>query len=143
MKRVTRKEAGGKGEAERAHSRAHGSAHAPARGAARGCDPMGMGMNIHTGGSPGSRARAREGFYDPAITDQVDAAVDEAMAQTGGSRRFRRAWCFYCLHLGINTFLDQLDCVMSCMRQGEIRYPARAFHARLRRIKNQIDGRKV
>ena len=87
-----------------------------------------------------ARARVRARFFDPAIADEVDAAVDEAMAQTGGSARFRRIWCFYCLRLGINTFLDQLDSVMSCARQGEIRYPAQAFHARLRRIKGQIDS---
>ena len=122
----------------------HDSSRVHAHGPARGRDLMGMGIDICTEESLRSRARARvrARFFDPAIADEVDAAVDEAMAQTGGSARFRRIWCFYCLRLGINTFLDQLDSVMSCARQGEIRYPAQAFHARLRRIKGQIDSQE-
>ena len=89
-----------------------------------------------------SRARAREAFYGPAILNDADAAVDEAFRLTGGDVRYRRAWCFYCLRLGINTFLDQLDCVMSCYKKGEIREPAKAFHARLRLMKTALDERE-
>ena len=92
-----------------------------------------------------TQARVREGypaaFYGPAIADEVDSAVNYALESTGNSRDYRRAWCFYCLRLGVNTFLDQLDEVLSCARQGEIRQPAQAFHARLRRIKSQLDKR--
>ena len=111
----------------------------------RGRDLMGMGSNTCKYKSLRSRAGVRERFYDPAIASDVDAAVDEAMRQTGGDARYRRAWCHYCLHIGVNTFIDQLDCVLAAARQGELRNPASAFHARIRRMKDQMDeaGKKV
>lgn len=87
-----------------------------------------------------ARTRVREDFYGPAIARDVDVAVDHALATTNGSPDFRRAWCFYCLRLGVNTFIDQLDSVLACARQGELRNPARAFHARLRKMLNGICG---
>lgn len=103
-------------------------------------DLMVMGVyNTCTDKSLRSRGRAREDFYAPVIAYDVDAAVDYGMSATHGDPKYRRAWCFYCLRLGINTFLDQLDAVLSCARQGEIHEPARAFHARLRHIKDQLD----
>ena len=106
-------------------------------------DLMGMGSNTCTGSTLRSRAGVRERFYDPAVASDVDAAVDEAMRQTGGDARYRRAWCHYCLHIGVNTFVDQLDSVMASARQGEIRNPASAFHARIRRMKDQLDERSA
>ena len=35
-------------------------------------------------------SRAREAFYDPAIEDDADAATDHALAETGGSAKYRR-----------------------------------------------------
>lgn len=110
---------------------------------ARGRDLMGMGSNTCKYKPLRSRAGVRERFYDPAIASDVDAAVDEAMRQTGGDARYRRAWCHYCLHIGVNTFVDQLDSVMASARQGEIRNPASAFHARIRRMKDQLDERSA
>ena len=95
-----------------------------------------------TKGSPRSRARAYEAFYDPAIEDDADAATDFALKKTGGSAKYRGVWRFYCLQIGINTFLDQLDRVLSCHRQGELRFPARAFHARIRKMKTKLDETK-
>ena len=92
-----------------------------------------------TKGSPRSRARAYEAFYDPAIENDADAATDYALKKTGGSAKYRGVWRFYCLEIGINTFLDQLDRVLGCHRQGELRYPARAFHARIRNMKTKLD----
>ena len=106
---------------------------------ARGRDLMVMGSNTCKYKPLRSRAGVRESFYDPAIESDVDAVVEEAMRQTGGDKSYWRAWCFYCLQLGINTFVDQLDSVMSCYRQGEIREPPKAFHARLRRMLGQFD----
>lgn len=115
---------------------------------ARACDLMGYGYsNTCTGNTHRSRASVREArtrvgedFYGPAIARDVDVAVDHALATTNGSPDFRRAWCFYCLRLGVNTFIDQLDSVLACARQGELRNPARAFHARLRKMLNGICG---
>ena len=90
-------------------------------------------------GSPRSRARTYEAFYDPAIEDDADAATDFALKKTGGSVKYRGVWRFYCLEIGINTFLEQLNLVLSCYRQGELRFPARAFHARIRNMKTKLD----
>ena len=95
-----------------------------------------------TNGSPRSRARAHEAFYDPAIEDDADAATDFALKKTGGSAKYRGVWRFYCLQIGINTFLEQLNRVLSCYRQGELRFPARAFHARIRNMKTKLDEAK-
>ena len=92
-----------------------------------------------TNGSPRSRARAYEAFYDPAIEDDADVATDYALKKTGGSAKYRGVWRFYCLQIGINTFLEQLNRVLSCYRQGELRFPARAFHARIRNMKTRLD----
>lgn len=110
---------------------------------ARGRDLMVMGGNTCKYKPLGSRAGVRERFYDPAVASDVDAAVDEAMRQTEGDSRYRRAWRYYCLHIGVNTFVDQLDSVMASARQGEIRNPASAFHARIRRMKDQLDERSA
>ena len=95
-----------------------------------------------TNGSLRSRARAYEAFYDPAIEDDADAATDFALKQTGGSTKYRGVWRFYCLQIGLNTFLQQLDEVLSSYRQREIRFPARAFHARIRNMKTKLDQPK-
>lgn len=106
---------------------------------ARGRDLMGMGGNTCKYKPLRSRAGVRERFYDPAIANDLDAAVDYAMAETGGDARYRACWCFYCLHLGINTFVEQVDRVMSYYRAGEIAEPPKAFHKRLKRLKDQLD----
>ena len=95
-----------------------------------------------TNGSPRSRARAYEAFYDPAIEDDADAATDYALKETGGSAKYRGVWRFYCLQIGINTFLHQLSVVLSSYRQGEIKFPPRAFHARIRKMKTKLDETK-
>jgi len=104
-------------------------------------DVDGNGCITYTSNSQIARARAYERFYDPIIENEIDLAVDHALTETGGSRQFRSVWRFYCREIGINTFLDQLDVVLSCHRQGEIKFPARAFHARIREMKTALDFR--
>lgn len=114
------------------------------RACTRGRDQMGMGINNTSAYSTlRSRARVKDRFYDPAIASDVDTAVDYALAQTGGDREYRSCWCFYCLKLGLNTFLDQLWSVISCAKAGELRSPCRAFHKRLKRMKDQLDKLKT
>ena len=43
----------------------------------------------------------------------------------------RGIWVWYCQRLGLNQFLDLADEVISSARQGEIRYPVRAFQKNL------------
>ena len=115
----------------------------PSRAYARGKEVKKDGDGVSkTKGSPRSRARAYEAFYDPAIEDDADVATDYALKQTGGSARYRGVWRFYCLEIGINTFLHQLCVVLSSYRQGELRFPARAFHARIRNMKTKLDEAK-
>ena len=112
----------------------------PARTCARDKEVKKDGDGVSkTNGSPRSRARAYEAFYDPAIEDDADVATDFALKETGGSAKYRGVWRFYCLQIGINTFLHQLSVVLSSYRQGELRYPARAFHARIRNMKTKLD----
>ena len=57
----------------------------PSRTCARDKDVKKDGDGVSkTNGSLRSRARACEGFYDPAIEDDADAATDYAMKQTSG-----------------------------------------------------------
>ena len=112
----------------------------PARTCARDKEVKKDGDGVSkTNGSPRSRARAYEAFYDPAIEDDADAATDYALKETGGSVKYRGVWRHYCINIGINTFLHQLFVVLSSYRQGELRYPAKAFHARIRNMKTKLD----
>ena len=95
-----------------------------------------------TNGSPRSRARAYKTFYDPAIENDADVATDYALKKTGGSAKYRGVWRHYCINIGINTFLHQLCVVLSSYRQGEITFPQRAFHARIRNMKTKLDEAK-
>ena len=92
-----------------------------------------------TNGSLRSRARAHEAFYDPAVEDDADVATNYALKKTGGSAKYRGVWRHYCINIGINTFLQQLYVVLSSYRQGELRCPAKAFHARIRNMKTKLD----
>ena len=115
----------------------------PARTCARDKEVKKDGDGVSkTNRSPRSRARAYEAFYDPAIEDDADAATDYALKETGGSAKYRGVWRHYCINIGINTFLHQLSVVLSSYRQGELRYPARAFHARIRSMKTKLDETK-
>ena len=115
----------------------------PARTCARDKEVKKDGDGVSkTNGSPRSRARAYEAFYDPAIEDDADVATDYALEKTGGSAKYRGVWRHYCINIGINTFLDQLDRVLSSYRQSEIRCPAKAFHARIRDMKTKLDEGK-
>ena len=115
----------------------------PSRAYARGKEVKKDGDGVSkTKGSPRSRARAYEAFYDPAIENDADAATDYALSKTGGSAKYRGVWRYYCINIGINTFLHQLCVVLSSYRQGEIKFPARAFHARIRNMKTKLDEAK-
>ena len=115
----------------------------PSRAYARGKEVKKDGDGVSkTNGSPRSRARAYEAFYDPAIENDADVATDYALAKTGGSKKYRGVWRHYCINIGINTFLHQLCVVLSSYRQGELRFPARAFHARIRNMKTKLDETK-
>jgi len=58
-------------------------------------------------------------------------AVDTVLENFGDRQRDRGIWVWYCQRIGLNTFFDIADEVISCWRQGEIRWPVRAFQKHL------------
>ena len=58
-------------------------------------------------------------------------AADYVLEHFGDRSRDRAIWVWYCRRIGLDTFLDIADEVVSSARQGELRWPARAFHRHL------------
>ena len=58
-------------------------------------------------------------------------ATDYALEHFGDRERDRGIWIWYCRRIGLDTFLDIVDEVISCTRQGELRWPARALQRHL------------
>ena len=94
----------------------------PSRTCARGLDVDGN-INI-----PGNSLRPRA--YACTWREACKAA-DYVLEHFGNPLRDRGIWVWYCQRLGLNQFLDLADEVISSARQGEIRYPVRAFQKNL------------
>ena len=58
-------------------------------------------------------------------------AADYVLEHFGDRGRDRGIWIWYCRRIGLDTFLDIADEVISSARQGELRWPTRAFHRHL------------
>ena len=58
-------------------------------------------------------------------------AADYVLEHFGNRDRDRAIWVWYCRRIGLDTFLDIADEVISSARQGELRWPIRAFHRHL------------
>ena len=58
-------------------------------------------------------------------------AADYVLEYFGDRSRDRGIWVWYCRRIGLDTFLDIADEVISSARQGELRWPIRAFHRHL------------
>ena len=58
-------------------------------------------------------------------------AADYVLEHFGDRSRDRGIWVWYCRRIGLGTFLDIADEVISSTRQGELRWPTRAFHRHL------------
>ena len=58
-------------------------------------------------------------------------AADYVLEHFGNRDRDRGIWVWYCRRIGLDTFLDIADEVISSARQGELRWPTRAFHRHL------------
>ena len=58
-------------------------------------------------------------------------AADYVLEHFGNRDRDRAIWVWYCRRIGLDTFLDIADEVISSARQGELRWPTRAFHRHL------------
>ena len=94
---------------------------------ARGLDVDGL--NNFKGSPLRPRVRAKE----PLLCTWREAvkATDYALEHFGNRDRDRGIWIWYCRRIGLDTFLDIVDEVISCTRQGELRWPARALQRHL------------
>ena len=58
-------------------------------------------------------------------------AADYVLENFGDPLRDRGIWVWYCQRLGLGTFLDLADEIISSWKQQEIRWPVRAFQRHL------------
>jgi len=94
---------------------------------ARGLDVDG----VITGNSMSLRPRARAGEGLLCTWREAAKAADYVLEHFGNRDRDRGIWVWYCRRIGLSTFLDIADEVISSARQGELRWPTRAFHRHL------------
>ena len=59
-------------------------------------------------------------------------AADYVLEHFGDPLRDRGIWVWYCQRLGLGTFLDLADEIISSARQHEIKWPVRAFQRNLK-----------
>ena len=59
-------------------------------------------------------------------------AADYVLEHFGNPLKDRGIWVWYCQRLGLNTFLNLADEVISSVRQHEIKWPVRAFQRHLK-----------
>ena len=97
------------------------------RACARGIDVDG----VITCNSESLRPRARAGEKLLCTWREAVKAADYVLEHFGNRDRDRGIWVWYCRRIGLNTFLDIADEVISSGRQGEIRWPVRAFQRHL------------
>ena len=95
---------------------------------ARGLDVDGN-VNIPSS-KPRRRARTREALL--CTWREACKATDYVLEHFGNPRRDRGIWVWYCQRIGLDTFLDLADEIISCWKQREIKYPIRAFQRNLK-----------
>lgn len=96
----------------------------PSRARARGLDVDGNNIIQVT-----LRPRAREELL--CTWHDACLAADYVLEKFGNRHKDRGIWVWYCRRLGLDRFLDIADEIASCVRQGELRFPVRAFQRRL------------
>ena len=75
------------------------------------------------------RPRARAGVK--CTWREACKAADYALEHFGDPRRDSGIWVWYCQRIGLDTFLDLADEIISSWNQREIRWPVRAFQRHL------------
>ena len=96
------------------------------RACVRGLDVDG---NVNIPGTPRPRGRGREGLK--CTWREACKAADYVLERFGDRRRDRGIWVWYCQRIGLGTFLDLADEIISSWNQGEIKWPVRAFQRHL------------
>ena len=94
---------------------------------ARGLDVDGLYISNSSPLRP--RVRAKERLL--CTWREAVKATDYALEHFGDRERDRGIWIWYCRRIGLDTVLDIVDEVISCTRQGELRWPARALQRHL------------
>ena len=94
---------------------------------ARGLDVDGLYISNSSPLRP--RVRAKERLL--CTWREAVKATDYALEHFGDRERDRGIWIWYCRRIGLDTFLDIVDEVISSARQGELRWPARALQRHL------------
>lgn len=79
---------------------------------------------------PRGRARTREALL--CSWREACKAADYVLERFGDPRRDRGIWVWYCQRIGLDTFIDLADEIISCWEQREIKYPVRAFQRNLK-----------
>ena len=97
------------------------------RACARGLDVDGINTCKYKPLRP--RARARERLL--CTWREACKAADYVLEHFGDRDYDRGIWIWYCRRIGLDLFLDIADEVISSARQGELRWPARAFQRHL------------
>ena len=77
------------------------------------------------------RGRVREGEKMLCTWREACKAADYVLEHFGDKSRDRGIWIWYCRRIGLDTFLDIADEVISSARQGELRWPTRALQRHL------------
>ena len=95
---------------------------------ARGLDVNGLDYVLDNA-SLRPRVRVRERLL--CTWREAVKAADYVLEHFGDRSRDRGIWVWYCRRIGLGTFLDIADGVISSARQGELRWPIRAFHRHL------------
>ena len=98
---------------------------------ARGLDVNGVNSCKCTPHRPRGRASARTRERLLCTWREAVKAADYVLEHFGNRSRDRGIWVWYCRRIGLGTFLDIADEVISSTRQGELRWPTRAFHRHL------------
>ena len=104
------------------------------RARVRGLDVDGV---VCTGKSTSRRPRAhvREGADGGermlCTWREACKAADYVLEHFGDRCRDRGIWVWYCRRIGLDAFLNIADEVISCTRQGELRWPTRALQRHL------------
>ena len=95
---------------------------------ARGLDVNGLDYVLDNA-SLRPRVRVRERLL--CTWREAVKAADYVLEHFGNRDRDRGIWVWYCRRIGLDTFLDIANEVISSSRLGELRWPTRAFHRHL------------
>ena len=78
--------------------------------------------------------KARKPLGNACTWSEACLAADQAIDLLGGKQKDRGIWVWYCSYIGTDCFLNLAFEIASCVQQGELRDPVKAFQKRLQEI---------